>query len=50
MLHFLEKIIIPYMEKKWEDLQQPNQPALVVFDVYAAHRTEAVTQKLIDNI
>ena len=49
MLHFLDHIIIPYVEQQREQLQQPDQAALVIFDVYAAHRTEAVIQKLLDN-
>ena len=49
MLHFLDHIIIPYVEQQREQLQQPDQAAPVIFDVYAAHRTEAVIQKLLDN-
>ena len=49
MLHFLDNIIIPYINQRREELQTPDQAALVIFDVYAAHRTDTLITKLQDN-
>ena len=49
MLQFLDNVIIPYISHQQEVLQSPDQAALVIFDVYAAHRTDSVTKKLLDN-
>jgi hypothetical protein len=39
MLRYLDEIIIPYVKKQRELLQlPPDQPALAIFDLFAAHR------------
>ena len=49
MLRYIDNIILPYISRRREELQLPDQKALVVMDYYAAHRTDSLKQKLIDN-
>ena len=50
MLDYIDKVIVPYVEKVRENfcLQRMNQPALTIFDVFKAHRSESVLEKLSD--
>ena len=49
MLRYIDNIILPYISRRREKLQLPDQKALVVMDYYAAHRPDSLKQKLIDN-
>jgi hypothetical protein len=49
MAEFLEKIIIPYVQKERAALGKPTQEALCLFDVFAAHRTSVVKDILEKN-
>ena len=49
ILRYIDNIILPYISRRREELQPPDQKALVVMDYYAAHRTDSLKQKLIDN-
>ena len=49
MLRYIDNIILPFISRRREKLQLPDQKALVVMDYYAAHRTDSLKQKLIDN-
>lgn len=48
MLEYIEGVIVPYVEAVRENLPvaQINQPALAIFDVFAAHRSEKVLSAL----
>ena len=47
MLEFIEMVLVPFMVQQREKLQlPPNQAGLAIFDVFAAHRTDAVLKKL----
>lgn len=49
MLHFIDHVISPYVAATRQSLQLPEtQPALCIFDVFAAHRVESVRNKLRD--
>ena len=45
MLTYVEKIIKPYVEKVRERMGS-GQPALCIFDTFAAHKTQSVQKKL----
>ena len=50
MLEFIDRIIILYATSVREDPKLvPDQPALAICDVYAAHRWESVLKKLTRN-
>ena len=51
MLRYIEKVIVPYIEKCRESLpvKQCNQQALCIFDVFAAHRHQEVLDLLSKN-
>ena len=47
MLEYINKILVPYIEKKRSDLKlKPDQRALVLFDVFKAQCTDKVLQLL----
>ena len=48
MLEYIEEVIVPYVEAVRENIPvaQINQPALAIFDVFAAHRSEKVLTAL----
>ena len=47
MLEFIATVLVPFMVKQREKLQLPlDQAGLAIFDVFAAHRTDAVLKKL----
>ena len=46
MLRYLDKIIVPYVEQTRQDLGLPNARPLLIFDLYRAHITEEVQNKL----
>ncbi|CAH1257592.1 POGZ [Branchiostoma lanceolatum] len=49
MERYLEKVVIPYMTAQRERLGlKDDHPGLAIFDVYKAHRTPALLQKLHD--
>lgn len=43
MLRYADTVLSPYLESK---RRQPNQKALVILDVFAAHRCDSFKQKL----
>jgi len=50
MMEYAEKILIPYCDKKKEQLKvKQSQKSLAIFDVFAAHRVEEFLDKLKDN-
>ena len=50
MLRYLDTVIIPYVTATRQALNLPtSQPALTLFDVFAAHRCETVLHKLRSN-
>lgn len=50
MLRFIDKIIIPYFENCRRELKlKKDQKGLVIFDVFNAHRTDSVFDKLREN-
>ena len=50
MLEYIQNIIIPYVASTRLSLNLPeDQPALAVFDVFAAHRCASVLEKLKSN-
>lgn len=46
MVEFILKIIVPYVENHRTLMGTPNQRALAIFDVFAAHRVKAVMETL----
>jgi hypothetical protein len=47
MIRFADKILIPYVREMRDKLDLPlKQPALAVFDVFAAHRVNSFLTKL----
>ena len=47
MLRFIDKVLNPYLQKKREELELPEcQKALLILDVFRAHRTTEVQPKL----
>ncbi|KAG0410796.1 hypothetical protein HPB47_012071 [Ixodes persulcatus] len=50
MLRYIDTIIIPYLDQQRKTLGLlPDAKALCIFDVFAAHRTDSVLQKLREN-
>ena len=50
MLKYLDKVIVPYVSSTRQELDLPeDQPALAIFDVFAAHRCRTVVDKLKTN-
>ena len=50
MLEYIECVIIPYVVETRNELDLPeDQPALAIFDVFAAHRCASVLEKLQSN-
>lgn len=49
MLRYIDTVVIPYMDRQRALLQLPSQKGLCVFDMYRAHLTEKLKQKLLDN-
>ena len=45
----LEEVVIPYIEKQRQELENPNQAALLIMDVFRGQMTEEVTSLLHDN-
>ena len=48
-IKIIDEIIIPYVKAQREILENPNQAALLVFDVFRGQITEEVTSHLIQN-
>ncbi|VDI04793.1 Hypothetical predicted protein [Mytilus galloprovincialis] len=47
MLRFIDTILLPYIHEQRDRLNLPlKQPALAIFDVFAAHRVESFINKL----
>lgn len=46
MLRYIDKVIIPYVQRK---RQTPEQISLAIFDVFRAHTCQSVIKKLKDN-
>ena len=47
MLRFIDKVLNPYLQRKREELGLPEQQkALLILDVFRAHHTTEVQQKL----
>jgi hypothetical protein len=50
MLRYFDEVIIPYVDKTRSNMPLGReQPALLICDVFAAHRTEAVREKIAEN-
>ncbi len=49
MHDFLDEILIPYVEKKKEDLGLDNVSALFISDAFSAHKVGSIRSKLISN-
>jgi len=50
MMEYADKILIPYCDKKKEQLKlKQSQKSLAIFDVFAAHRVDKFLDKLKDN-
>ena len=50
MKEYMEKIIIPYVDRKRKELKVPSdQPALAIFDVFKGQQTEAIAELLEEN-
>ena len=50
MVRYIKNIILPYVEKvKLEKRLSPDQPSLVLFDVFKGHQTEEVDTLLEEN-
>lgn len=49
MDHFLDNLLLPHIHKVRQDIGRPNQQALCIFDVFAAHRTNDFIDKLHEN-
>ena len=45
----IEEVVIPYIEKQRQELEKPNQAALLIMDVFRGQMTEKVTSLLHDN-
>ena len=46
MIRFVRKIIIPYIEETRQKLGDPDQTALVLFDVFSGQTTNRVHEAL----
>lgn len=49
MCLYIDQILVPYAEKKRAEHGSPDLPLIVIMDVYAAHRTNEVKEKLAGN-
>ena len=50
MKEYIERIIIPYVDRKHKELKlSSDQPALAIFDVFKGQQTEDVTKLLEEN-
>lgn len=49
MVAFVDKILVPYINKVRADLGKPDQKALVILDVFRAHRVDILRQKMTDS-
>lgn len=49
VLKLIDSILIPYIAAERERLGDPNQRALLIFDVFRAHLTDSVVQKLLEH-
>ena len=45
----IEEVVIPYIEKQRQELEKPNQAALLIMDLFRGQMTEEVTSLLHDN-
>ena len=45
----IEEVVIPYIEKQRQELEKPNQAAVLIMDVFRGQMTEEVTSLLHDN-
>ena len=48
-IRFIEKIILPYIKTTGEKLSDPNQTAMVIFDIFKGQTTAAVHNLLEEN-
>ena len=48
MLGYIDNVILPYVNEVWEELMldRINQKAIAIFDMFAAHRTDSLLEKL----
>ena len=47
MKRYIEKILLPYVNRKWEDLKlQPDHPVLTIFDNFTGQGTESLLELL----
>lgn len=46
MLQYLDLVIKPYLDTTRAKLEKPDATALIICDVFAAHRTESVKEKI----
>lgn len=46
MAQFIDHIIAPYFKKTRADLQQPDLPAVLIYDAFRAHATEGIQNKV----
>ncbi len=49
MLAYIKKVIVPFVEKVRSDIDNENQPALVLFDHFNGQLTENITKILEEN-
>ena len=49
MMEYADKILIPHVKRQRSRYNLPNQTALAIFDIFAAHRTEDFLGKLRQN-
>ena len=45
-LRYIDKVLKPYIQQKKQELGLPNSKTLLLWDVFRAHRTEPVLEKL----
>ena len=48
-IHFIEKVVVPYVNAFREEKHCPNQAALVTFDNFTGHTSEAIQELLEQN-
>ncbi len=46
MLEYVDSVLVPYVKKQRKERRKPKQKALLVLDVFAAHRTKPFLDKL----
>ena len=46
MIEYVQKVIKPYVTSQRQSLQQPDQMALCICDVFAAHRLPVLKEEL----